>query len=88
MGEESVKSVFLTRTDIEEIVEKATQFASEEDWFVEQTENKSTFPKMAEMVREFSKFFEQEAEKHQQKVINVDVQFEERLGEALDYLSS
>lgn len=83
---ENVRSVFLTRSNIKKIVNEATQFASEGDWFIEWTENESTYPMMAKMIKEFSEYLEAEARKHKLRTYNVDGQFEGKLNEALAYL--
>lgn len=81
-----IKGVFLAKFNIDGIVRHSKQFTSKTDWFVKKTNNKDTYPKIASMIGELSKYFEKEARKYNQKIYVMDTHFKTKHSEALRYL--
>ncbi|MBU1074772.1 hypothetical protein KJ705_01705 [Patescibacteria group bacterium] len=85
-SKKSIASVFLTRSDIPQIIKSCTMHKQKNDWFVTKTLNKETYPKIARMISHYSNYFANEARKHKFKIINMDARFTARFSEAIRYL--
>lgn len=85
-GSRNIKSVFLAKFDVEDIVKTSRQFTSRTDWFVNKTKNVNTYPKVAAMIRELGNYFKKEAKKYNLKMYSMDTDFKNQQDKALRYL--
>lgn len=85
-GKKNIVPLVLTRFDENKIVAGCKKHKAKNDWFIQKTRNKKTFPKMAKMIKIYSEFYEREARKYGIKIINVDVDFLKQLKIAISYL--
>lgn len=76
-----IKVVFLGRSDIDTIVKSASENSIPGDWFTEKTKDKSTYPKIAEMITIYSSYFEKQAKKDF-PYFNMDQDFSKQLNKA------
>jgi 2-phosphoglycerate kinase len=81
-----IKSVFLIKYDREKFVGDIKKSTTPNDWIIARTNNEETYQKIAEMICEYGKFFENEAKKYSFKVLNMDDDFDDRIKEAVDHL--
>jgi len=79
-----IKPIFLTRSDTNEIVSGCLKHKAKNDWFIQKTKNKEAYYLMAEMIRVYGEYYEKEAKKVGLKVMNMDGDFEVKLGEIAD----
>lgn len=87
-GTEHIKSVFLTKHDTDKFVEDVQKSTTPNDWILRKTKNPDTFQKIAEMVVEYSRYFEQEAEKYNFSVFQMDIDFEDKIQDIIQYLTA
>jgi len=85
-GKRNFKSVFLTKTDVDNIVTSSEKYTYKNDWFMKRTKEKEIYKKIAEMVSELSRYFLREGKKHGLKVFNMDKNFARGMREAQGYL--
>ena len=86
-GKDKIKPIFLTKHDKQLLIENFEKSTTPNDWILTGTKDKKTiFPKIANMISEYSKYFEEEAKKHGFKVFNMDHDFNHKLKEAVEYL--
>ncbi len=71
--------LFLTRSDVQGIVSGCQKNRAKNDWFLQNTRDKATYYKIAEMIRVYGEFFEKEAGKYGLKVVNMDGDFEGKM---------
>lgn len=86
-GTEHIKSVFLTKHDTGKFVGDVHRSTTPNDWILRKTKNPDTFPKIAEMVVEYSHYFQQEVEKYNLSVFHLDNNFEEKMKDIIQYLT-
>jgi len=82
-----VKSIFLVKSDRNNFICDIKKSTTPNDWIIARTGKKETYQKIANMVCEYSDFFEKEARKYSLKVLNMDNDFDIRIKEAVDYLA-
>jgi len=59
------------------------------DWILSGTKyRKTTFPKIANMIADYSEFFETEAKKYGLKIFKMDNDFDNQLNKAIEYLTN
>lgn len=71
-GTDLIRSVVLVRSDTSGLADAFTQSTAEYDWAVAKTHNPETYAKIAEMIREFSAFFMEGAEKFKLPLVKTD----------------
>jgi 2-phosphoglycerate kinase len=81
-----VKAVFLTKTDKGKFVSDIEKTTTPNDWIIARTKDKKTYEKIAEMITRYSQAISDEAQKYNQKVFNLDDDFQKTLQEATKYL--
>jgi len=85
-GKNKIKAIFLTKHDKQLLIENFEKSTTPNDWILNNTKDKKKiFPKIANMISEYSKYFEAEAKKYGFKVINMDHDFNHKLKEAVEY---
>lgn len=84
----TIKSIFLSKTNKENLIQDFTKNpAPQEDWIIGYTKNREkTFPKIADMIIEYSKYFENEAQKYGFEILNTDCDFDNMIKNAIEYL--
>lgn len=60
-GKDSIVPIFLVKTNKNKFVQDITKSTTPNDWIIRKTKNNETFSKIAEMVVNYSKYFESEA---------------------------
>ncbi len=86
-GPEYIKSAFLVRHDKKKFVEDVHKSTTPNDWIIRRTKNEGTYEKIAEMVAEYSSFFEQEAKKYNLPVFLMDKNFEAQIEKITEFLT-
>ena len=76
----------LLRDDIDEIVKGCLKHKAKNDWFIQKTKKKETFYKIAEVLKEYSKFFDVEAKKHKIRSVNIDNNFLKQVNKTVSNL--
>lgn len=71
--------LFLIRSDADGIVSGCQKNKAKNDWFLQNTRDKKTYYKIAEMIRVYGEYFEKEAGKYGLKVVNMDGDFEGKM---------
>lgn len=82
-GTEHIKAVFLIKHDIQKFVEDIHKSTTPNDWILRKTNDAATFQKIAEMVDEYSVYFEEEAKKYNLPVFQMDTDFEGKIKEII-----
>jgi 2-phosphoglycerate kinase len=84
---DKAKSIFLVKSDKNKFVCDIKQSTTPNDWIIARTGKEETYQKIANMICEYSDFFEKEAKKYSFKVLNMDNDFDIRVKEAIDYFA-
>ncbi len=79
---QKLKSVFLGRENINEIVTSARTYSSPTDWFVTKTKDERIYYKIAGMISAYSSYFRKEAKKQNLTYIDMGKDFKECLSKA------
>lgn len=74
-GKENIRPLVVTRFNTNTIVDGCLMHKAKNDWFIQKTNNKEIFYKIAEMIKSYSKFFDKDAKKYNIHTINVDIDF-------------
>ncbi len=82
-----IKCIFLVKSEEEKFISNIKKSTTPNDWIIARTNKEETFQKIADMICKYGKFFEKESEKHDFKVLNMDDDFENKIMEAVDYLT-
>lgn len=85
-GEENFKAVFLTKKDQEKFIEDIPKSTTPNDWILNRTKNPKTYKKIAEMISIYSEYFENECDKLNMKIFNMDQDFDSKIKEIVNYL--
>ncbi|PIR97433.1 MAG: hypothetical protein COT91_01350 [Candidatus Doudnabacteria bacterium CG10_big_fil_rev_8_21_14_0_10_41_10] len=85
-GKKNFQSIFLIKTNIDNILRNSVKYADRNDWFVKRTADKDTYKKIATMISEFGRYFNQQARKYNLKVFKMDVNFKTMLSKAKNCL--
>ena len=86
-GKENIKMIFLTKHDERKFVEDIHKSSTPNDWIIKKTKDESTFLKIAKMISEYSKYFENEAKKYELTVLKMDEDFESQIEKAISLLT-
>ena len=86
-GSDKVKAIFLVKNDENKFVEDIYKSSTPNDWIIKKTKDKNTFFKIAEMITGYSKYFNDEANKYNFTVMNMDHNFEAQIEKAISFLS-
>ena len=78
--EATIKSIFVGRSDVKQIIANVLEFGGRNDWFTKKTINESTYQKIAEMIAEYSNFFKLAAEQLDLPFVNLDGDFWSQIG--------
>lgn len=87
-GNEHIQTVFLVKHDTRKFIRDIHKSATPNDWILRKTKEESTFGKIADMIVEYSHYFEEEAKKYGLRVFNMDEQFDEQLKKVEKFLMS
>lgn len=85
-GKKNIKTIFLVKENIEDIIAGAKKNVANYDWFIEKTKKESTYYKIAEMISLYSKFFLKEAAKYKLPVFQMDKNFHIKMGEVVKFM--
>lgn len=85
-GKNNIKAVALTRFNENEITQNCVKYSNKNDWFISKTTDKAIYPKIALMIKEYSKYLDKEAKKYRIKSISVDDNFADNLKIAKSHL--
>lgn len=85
-GKKHIKAVFLIKHDEQEFVKNIKKSKTKSDWIIRRTKDPARiYPKIAKMICEHGKIIERNAKKHGFKVIKTDINFQEKLNQAMKY---
>lgn len=87
-GSTSILPIVVVREDGEQLVSDCLKNKAASDWFIDKTTNPDTYPKIAEMIIEYGKFFHEHASKFNLPVTNMDANFLQQVDEIVNRLSS
>lgn len=85
-GKEHIKAVFLVRKNQEQFVQDVHKSNTPNDWILRKTKKEETFVKIAQMVVEYSNYFALEAKKYNLPIFHMDVDFEVKISELIEFL--
>ena len=85
-GKHNICSLVITRFDINGIVEGCLKHKAKNDWFIKKTKDNKTYYKIAEMIKEYSNFFDKEAKKYKVSIVNVDTSFVDKINHSVKLL--
>ncbi|MEK7530422.1 MAG: hypothetical protein AAB573_00995 [Patescibacteria group bacterium] len=83
-----IRSVFVGRENATEALEAILQSTQKGDWVLTKTQNKETFPKIAQMLSVFSRDVRIEAEKRDLHYIDIGADFSKGVNQAVQFLKS
>ena len=83
-----IKPIFLYKSDLAQIEAGFKKSTSPGDWLLERTKEEATFAKIASMVAIYGEQTVREAQKHNMLVFNMDGDFEQRIQEVVNALTS
>lgn len=78
-GSENIQAFFLIKKNQEQFVRDIHKSTTPNDWILRKTNDESTFTRIADMIAEYSVYFEQEAKKYGFDVFTMDEDFENTL---------
>lgn len=81
-----IKSVFLVKKNIDDIVGGARAHTTNNNWFVQKTHDESIYPLIGLSLQKYGEFFCQEAKRNNLVVIEMDGDFSARAHTVLCYL--
>lgn len=87
-GNEHIRAVFLVKHDTQKFIQDIHKSATPNDWILRKTKEESTFGKIADMIVEYSHYFEEEAKKYGLQVFNMDEKFDEQLKKVEKFLTT
>lgn len=85
-GKQNIKTIFLTKFDENKFALDVHKSTTPNDWLIRSTKEKQTFIKVGKMISLYSKYFKKEAEKFNFKFLNMDMNFNEQIDNAIKYL--
>jgi 2-phosphoglycerate kinase len=85
-GAKNFKTVFLARTDVVKTIKNIKKSTTPNDWILKRTKKEETYNKIAEMIVEYSNFFEKESKKYGFKIFNMDENFNKQLNIIQSYI--
>lgn len=87
-GTEHVRAVFLVKHDELKFVHDIHKSTTPNDWILRKTKDEATFGKIAKMIAEYSRYFEEDAKKYELEIFNMDDGFTEQLDKIEKQLKS
>ena len=85
-GKEKFSAIFLGKCDSERFVQDLKKSTTPNDWILTNTKKEETFMKIAEMVKLYSGYFKNEAEKYNFPYLDLGENFESGLKKAMSSL--
>jgi 2-phosphoglycerate kinase len=85
-GRLNVKSVFLIKSDSNNVLSNSLKYSYKNDWFVKRAKNYDTYKKIAAMIVQLGGLIRREATKFKLKVFVLDTNFKFKLNSVLRYL--
>lgn len=86
-NQDTLKVIFLYKTDVGHIVSGLRANTGRGDWVINNTKDESTFPAIAEMISYFGGHIEREAKQYNFRSVNTDVDFGQKIKESLESMS-
>jgi len=81
-----IKAIFLSKTNRKKIVQGFIKNPAPDDWIITATKDReTTFPKIAEMIAQYSAYFEFEVQKYGLELIKTDEDFDAKIQSAISY---
>ena len=87
-GKEHVRAIFLVKHEEQKFIQDLHKSTTPNDWVLRKTKDEATFGKIAKMIAEYSRYFEQEAKKYGLQIFNMDDGFNEQLEAIEKYLKN
>ena len=85
-GKEHIRAAFLVKYDEQKFIQDIHKSTTPNDWIIRKTKDEATYGRIAKVVAEYSRYFEQEAKKYRFKVFNMDGDFDKQLDVVEKYL--
>lgn len=82
-----IRAVVLTRFDKKSIVSDSRKNKAKNDWFLQKTSDRSTHYKIAEMITDYSVFFDKEAKNYKIKMFDMDKDFHKQISNVISWLT-
>jgi 2-phosphoglycerate kinase len=82
-GNDNIVPIFLVKTDKDEFIKNIQKSTTPNDWIINKTKNLETFSKIADMVVNYSKYFELEAKKYNFSITSMDQNFSQQINQIL-----
>ena len=86
-GKIKVKALVLVRFDVKKIVAGAKKNKAKNDWFIQKTDKEETYPKIAQMIAEYSSYLKKEANKYDIESYSMDGDFDKNIDGVIRYFS-
>ena len=83
-----LRSIFLIKNDESKFIADIKKSTTPNDWIIARTNNEETYGKIAKMICEYGNFFEKESKKYGFKVLNMDNDFDNKINEAINDLTT
>lgn len=86
-GGDKIKALFLCKNDKKALINNFTRSKTPNDWILAKTKNQDiVFPKIADMISIYSKYFQIEAGKYNFRLFDMDEDFVKQIDKAIGYL--
>ncbi len=85
-GPDKISAIFLSKRDSKEFVRNIKKSTTPNDWILANTKKEKTFEKIADMIGQYSIYFESEAKKSDLNYIDLSQSFEAKLPQAIKIL--
>jgi len=85
-GSKDIRGIFLVKTDTLQFAENIVKTNTPNDWIIARTINVKTYVKIAQMICQYCKIIEAEAERRDLEVLNMDQHFNAKINEAIGWL--
>ncbi len=85
-GRKYIKPIFLIKTDPQKFIQNIKKSTTPHDWIIQRTKNKTTYPKIADMICKYGKYFEREARRYHFDVFGMDDEFNGKINDIIKYL--
>jgi len=86
-GDKNVRAIFLGKHNEEKFVADVHKSSTPNDWIIRGTKEENTFFRIAKMISEYSKYFEDEAKQYGFTALRMDEDFENQIEKAISFLT-
>lgn len=85
---DDIRAAVLIKSNQAAIIEGAKKNRAKNDWLLQKTKDETTFSKIAEMIKTYGEYLQQEAKNYNIKTFDMDSNFEGKVDEAIVFLSA